>query len=207
MSAAPTARDRRPRSRVALIAAACTVAVAGCGGSPAPPRPAGPPVAQMRVGLVEWDFTTSADALLAGPVVLTVTNAGTTAHDLQVVADGRVLAGTPPMRPGQETTLRVDLAGLSRVTFRCTLPGHVQQGMQRQIPVLPAPGQSAPAQSTSAQSTPAQSTSAESTPTQSAPTQVSSSPDRPTATHPLLRPGTHPAGTATVTPAEEVLHP
>ncbi|MBI1759082.1 MAG: hypothetical protein HYR62_07645 [Actinobacteria bacterium] len=127
---------RRAAGRVALITALAVPATTGCAADTPAAAQAGPPVATMRVGLVEWGFATSAGALRAGPVTLQVTNAGTTAHDLRVLAGDQVRGVTPALRPGQRTTLQVDLGGLSSVTFLCTLPGHREQGMRRELPVV-----------------------------------------------------------------------
>ena len=73
----------------------------------------GPPASEARIGLVEWGFTSSARALVAGPVVLEVTNAGSTPHDMQVRVGDEVVAATPVLRPGESQTLRADLTGVS----------------------------------------------------------------------------------------------
>lgn len=123
---------------VTAVAAASLLLGACSARTPAPEDDvaAGPPSARVRVGLVEWGFTTSARALVAGPVVLTVTNAGSTPHDMQVVVDGDVLTGTRTLRPGEQQTVRADLTGADTATLRCTLPGHEAQGMAQQIDVV-----------------------------------------------------------------------
>lgn len=121
--------------RAAVVAAALLVTGA-CAASPAPTPSAVSAASQVRVGLVEWGFTTSADALVAGPVVLEVTNAGSTPHDMQVLVGEDVVAKTAVLRPGEEQTVRADLSGVSRATLLCTLPGHESQGMVRQIDVV-----------------------------------------------------------------------
>src|SRR6266849_547590 len=97
------------------------VTTAGCGGGST--GATGPAVAHARVGLVEWEITTTAGALVAGQVTLEVTNAGTTVHDLRVRgqrADGH----TARLGPGQTETISVDLTGERRVELWCTVPGH-----------------------------------------------------------------------------------
>lgn len=113
-------------------AAACTAAASDTGAS------AGPATARMRVGLVEWGFTTSAGALVAGPVELEVTNAGSTPHDLQLLVDGEVVARTAVLRPGESETVTADLGDAERVQLLCTLPGHESQGMVDEIEVVTA---------------------------------------------------------------------
>lgn len=98
--------------------------------------PEGPPSADVRIGLVEWGFTKSARALVAAPSQLRVTNAGATPHDLELIADDRVLARVSSLRPGEQETMTADLSGLDRVKLLCTLPGHRSQGMVEEIDVV-----------------------------------------------------------------------
>ncbi|MGI8873183.1 MAG: hypothetical protein ACR2KP_02435 [Egibacteraceae bacterium] len=120
--------------RTPVLAAALAAILAACAGTA---DPGGPPVDEARVGLVEWDITASATRLADGPVSFDVTNAGTTAHDLRIEADGRQLAATPLLDPGQGATLTVDLVDAERVLLICAVPGHRKQGMRRQLPVGP----------------------------------------------------------------------
>jgi hypothetical protein len=48
----------------------------GCDQGLHPAQPVGPPATQARVGLIEWDITTSSNVLAEGDVELAVTNAG-----------------------------------------------------------------------------------------------------------------------------------
>lgn len=106
--------------------------LAGCGGAASPAG--GPPAGEAKVGLIEWEITTSAPALLAGPVVLEVTNAGSSAHDLRVEAGG-VDAALATLAPGEGATLELDVPAGSEALLYCTLPGHRTQGMERRLPV------------------------------------------------------------------------
>lgn len=127
------------RGPVLLVGAVVALAAGSCGTVDPPAATVGPPTAELRVGLVEWGFTSSSTALLAGPVHLQVTNAGSTAHDLRVLDGDRVLAATTALAPGAEQTLTADVSGLRQVRFLCTLPGHESQGMVRDIQVIDAP--------------------------------------------------------------------
>ena len=132
----------------ALVLAACS----GQAGAPTSPQTqsraaSGPatPADEVRVGLSEWTFTTSSASLTEGTKTLRVTNAGSTPHDLQVLAGDRVLARTATLLPGQQQTIEINLADSSinladssRVTFLCTLPGHRSQGMVHDLPVVAA---------------------------------------------------------------------
>lgn len=124
----------------AAIGAAATALVLGGCAQPASPAPAaGPPASEARIGLVEWGFTTSASALVAGPVELEVTNAGSTPHDMQVIVGDEVVAATEVLRPGETQTLRADLTGAREASILlCTLPGHESQGMVDEIEVVEA---------------------------------------------------------------------
>ncbi|HEX6247858.1 MAG TPA: hypothetical protein VFZ64_08320 [Nocardioidaceae bacterium] len=126
----------RRTGRVAALAAAAAVALSGCAESASRATAAGPPSSEVRIGLVEWGFTTSASALVAGPVVLEVTNAGSTPHDMQVIVDGEVVARTEVLRPGEAQTVRADLSGVDTASLLCTLPGHESQGMVQEIEVV-----------------------------------------------------------------------
>ena len=63
---------------------------------------------------------------------VTVTNEGTTVHDLAVEGED---AATPEMNPGDEAVL--DLTGLAAGTYRvfCQLPGHRYSGMEGDLTV------------------------------------------------------------------------
>lgn len=123
------------------LAIALVMLVAGCGSS-APAAPAGPARTDARLGLVEWEVTSSAGSLEGGPVTLEVTNAGTSAHDLRVTG-ASTEAATAVLAPGERATLLVDLAGESEVVLWCSLPGHRAQGMERRVPIAQGPGQRA----------------------------------------------------------------
>ncbi len=116
---------------------AVLMVVSACGGDVVDRRAAeGPPSPDVRIGLVEWGFTKSARALVAAPSQLRVTNAGSTPHDLELIADDRVLARVRSLGPGEQSTMKVDLSGLDRVELLCTLPGHRSQGMVEEIDVV-----------------------------------------------------------------------
>lgn len=129
----------RPRHATALVvlAAAAVLGLGGCAETESRAAGSGPPSSQVRIGLVEWGFTSSAQALVAGPVVLEVTNAGSTPHDMQVIVDDEVVAATEVLRPGEKQTVRADLTGVDEASILlCTLPGHESQGMVQQIDVV-----------------------------------------------------------------------
>lgn len=93
-----------------------------------------PAAASARVGLTEWSIITSTRRLSPGPVVITVTNTGSTAHDL-LVRGGKVRAHTRELRPGKRQTLRLDAPPGQALHLSCTLPGHHQAGMHATVTV------------------------------------------------------------------------
>jgi hypothetical protein len=129
----------RRRLLASLCAAGLLVLGAACAEATSEQTAGGPPSSEARIGLVEWGFTSSASALVAGPVVLEVTNAGSTPHDMQVLVGDEVVARTEVLRPGEAQTVRADLTGMDSVSLLCTLPGHESQGMVQQMEVVETP--------------------------------------------------------------------
>lgn len=128
--------------RLPVIAALSVVAVllGGCASRTTDESTAqGTPSADVRVGLIDYSFQRSSAQLLATSVTLTVTNAGSTEHDLQVLDGEEVLGATRVLAPGEKQTLTVDLSGLEHVTFLCTVPGHEEMGMVEDVDVVPEP--------------------------------------------------------------------
>lgn len=129
-------------ARRRLLASLCTaglLVLGACAEASSERTAGGPPSSEARIGLVEWGFTSSASALVAGPVVLEVTNAGSTPHDMQVLVGDEVVARTEVLRPGEVQTVRADLTGMDSVSLLCTLPGHESQGMAQQMEVVETP--------------------------------------------------------------------
>ncbi len=116
------------RRTLALI----LVLAAGCGTSNA--QPVGPPATQARVGLIEWDITTSSNVLAEGDVELAVTNAGATVHDLRLTGE-RTDEYVDVLEPGETVTVLLDLADEQQLQLWCTIPGHRSQGMERSLTV------------------------------------------------------------------------
>lgn len=108
------------------------VLAAGCGSSLA--QPVGPPAEQARLGLIEWDITTSSEVLMDGDVELLVTNAGATVHDLRLVG-ARTDESVEVLEPGEAVTVQLDLEGERQLQLWCTVPGHRSQGMKRSLTV------------------------------------------------------------------------
>lgn len=112
------------------------VALAGCGAGPAPVATSdGPPVSELRIGLSEYRLQLSADRLAAGQVVVTVTNAGSAAHDVRLRQDGAVLGATSLLSPGAREDVRIQVAAGRPVVLDCTLAGHAAAGMTAAVAV------------------------------------------------------------------------
>lgn len=92
------------------------------------------PVAKLRVGLTEWEITTSAGQVTPGRVVMTVTDAGATTHDLYV-RGGKGTWHTRDLSPGERQRLVVHASPGERLHLWCSLPGHAAQGMRTTLSV------------------------------------------------------------------------
>ena len=118
----------------ASVAAVFALASAAC----AAQATTGPSVASddVRVGLTEWEVVTSAPAVSPGRVQLTVTNAGTTAHDLRIA--GAAEGAVPVLTPGERRTVNLNVVADGVLTLWCDVPGHRAQGMELEVPVSPS---------------------------------------------------------------------
>ena len=114
------------------VLVALSIVMVGCSSATQPRQ--GPPTDTARIGLMEWDITSSATALAEGVVTLEITNAGATTHDLRV-STGDDEKASPILAPGESATLTFRTVGGDQITLWCSLPGHHQQGMERSVPV------------------------------------------------------------------------
>ena len=115
-----------------LLVVALAIVMVGCSAATQPAL--GPPTGTARIGLTEWDITSSATALTDGLVTLEITNAGATTHDLRVSSGDRQEV-SPMLAPGETAELAFRAVG-DEITLWCSLPGHRKQGMERQLPVI-----------------------------------------------------------------------
>lgn len=116
--------------------AALVVLLAGCGGDEAAvPVAAGPPTAELKVGLLEYRLQLSAGTLQAGTVTITATNAGSTGHDVVLFRDGERLGGTDVLSPGRSQTVQVEVPAGGPVELECTVAGHAEAGMRTAVTV------------------------------------------------------------------------
>ena len=84
----------------------------------------------------EKDFSISLDedSLTAGSYTITVVNDGNATHDLAVEENGTTRATSDTVRPGQSTTLTVDLDP-GEYTFYCSIGNHRAMGMELTVQV------------------------------------------------------------------------
>lgn len=114
--------------RLALVS---LVLASACGDGAAPSAaPSGPPVSELRVGLLEYRLQLSSGRLRAGPVTVVATNAGSTGHDVVLTQDGERLGGTQVLSPGRKQTVTVTVRPGAPVELECTVAGHAEAGMR-----------------------------------------------------------------------------
>jgi len=90
----------------------------------------------QAITATEKDFSISLDkdALTAGSYAIKVVNNGNSTHDLAVEKDGKTMATSDKIGPGESTTLNVDLAA-GDYTFYCSIDGHRAMGMEISVKV------------------------------------------------------------------------
>ena len=115
-----------------LLAGICVAVVSSHSSSSSSSVTAAGPI---PVTLTEFKITPAAIEATAGDVVLSVTNSGTTAHNLSVTPGGQK---TPDIPPGK--TVPLDLGKLAAGTYQveCLIPGHADSGMKATLVVCAA---------------------------------------------------------------------
>ena len=123
----------------AVLALVGVLALAGCGsgsgGGSSAPVPSGPPVSELRIGLLEYRLALSAGTLQPGPVTVTITNAGSTGHDVRLRQGDEVLGASDVLSPGGKQVLELDVAPGEPVALDCTVGGHAEAGMHTTLAV------------------------------------------------------------------------
>lgn len=122
------------RTRAVLLPLGLAVVLGGCAAEDPATAP-GPPAADQRVGLTEWEIVTEGRPLTPGDVRLVVTNAGAAPHDLAVRVDGDERAVTPVLAPGEAHELSFAVTADERVELWCTVTGHHAAGMHTVLDV------------------------------------------------------------------------
>jgi plastocyanin len=135
---------------LAAGAALALFLLAGCGDSDAggtdassssSPAPAEPtdvtPAAEsaaLEVTSVDFGFELDDDDLTAGTYEVTLTNDGSSTHNLVVERDGEDVAGSEDVDPGESTTFTVTLDEGGYV-FYCSIANHRAMGMEVDVEV------------------------------------------------------------------------
>ena len=99
---------------------------AGCRGS-AVPQPPG----STKVSLSDFAFSPNSLAGKPGENVFYLVNVGKQSHDMAVVAaDGKQVAKSDLVSPGDATVFKVNLGAPGAYRIICTQPGHEDAGMK-----------------------------------------------------------------------------
>ncbi len=126
------------RSRMLLRASALAVTfvtLAACGGSAAAKTTTTPRGEVVHVVLNDFSITPAQAASKTGTFTLAIANSGKSPHNLTVEdASGKVVVHTADLKPGQSTTVSVQLPAGSYSTL-CSLPGHASLGMKGTLAV------------------------------------------------------------------------
>lgn len=124
------------RASVLVAVAAAVLVMGACGGKgpakPAPPAKASPSAAGVVLSFTgaEYAFTPPTMKASAGKTTIRFTNKGVVEHDFVIdVLHVKILT-----KPGKTAEATVDLKA-GTYTFYCTIPGHLQSGMQGKLTV------------------------------------------------------------------------
>jgi uncharacterized cupredoxin-like copper-binding protein len=127
------------RSRMLLTASALAVTLvtlAACGGSAAAKTATTTPRGEVvHVVLADFSITPAQAATKTGTFTLAIANSGKSPHNLTVEdGSGKLVVHTADLKPGQSTTVSVQLPAGSYSTL-CSLPGHASLGMKGTLAV------------------------------------------------------------------------
>lgn len=122
--------------RTALLTLVVLASVAACTGPGTTQTPAAPATPEtITVGLVDFALDPSELSVDSGKLLIEVTNAGPTPHNLTIRdAAGDSVLATPDLRRGESATLEGELAA-GEYTIFCALPGHESLGMRGTLTV------------------------------------------------------------------------
>jgi uncharacterized cupredoxin-like copper-binding protein len=111
------------------------VTLAACGGSAAAKTTTTPRGEVVHVVLADFSITPAQAASKTGTFTLAIANSGKSPHNLTVEdGSGKVVVHTADLKPGQSTTVSVQLPAGSYSTL-CSLPGHASLGMKGTLAV------------------------------------------------------------------------
>ena len=146
-SAGPTIRSLIVTAAVAVLAAGCgssyhtssppvTTATSPSTAAAAPPTSPAPGAGATTITatLTEFHIALSRQALPAGTYTVSVTNAGTTLHALDITGSRGPVAASGSLLPGQSKSMKVTL-GPGSYQLYCPVDGHRELGMDTTITV------------------------------------------------------------------------
>jgi plastocyanin len=125
---------------LALVAAGCgssnnKSSSSGNGGGTSAPKAAAPSAAgAVTESATEFKFSDPAATAKAGNVTVKLTNAGTTAHAIEIEGTPKGDIKTNVISPGQSATLTANLKP-GKYQFYCPVDSHKQQGMKGTLTV------------------------------------------------------------------------
>ena len=127
---------------VALVAAGCgssndnksSNSGNGGGGTSAPKKAAPSASGAVTESATEFKFSKPAATAKAGNVTVNLTNAGTTAHAIEIEGTPKGDVKTNVISPGQSATLTANLKP-GKYEFYCPVDSHKQQGMKGTLTV------------------------------------------------------------------------
>ena len=130
------ATDAAASSSAPSSSAATSSAEASTPASSAPASSASAEAESETVAVTEGEMfiQLSEDSFNAGTYTFEVTNTGSMRHDFVVEQDGEDVASTDVLRPGESTTLEVDLTP-GEYVFYCPVGAHRAAGMEVSVTV------------------------------------------------------------------------
>ena len=128
--------DAAASSSAPSSSAATSSAEASTPASSAPATSAPAEAESETVAVTEGEMfiQLSEDSFSAGTYTFEVTNTGNMQHDFVVEQDGEDVAATDVLRPGESTTLEVDLTP-GEYVFYCSVGAHRAAGMETSVTV------------------------------------------------------------------------
>ena len=127
------AAGRRTRAALGLSGAGALLVLLT--GSPALAERT-PPPSRLLVNAAEWSYVLSRPELPPGPAIVELYNRGEDPHDLTIRRVGGIRErSVGETLPDQTATIETKLRRGSRYRLWCTLPGHLERGMEARLKV------------------------------------------------------------------------
>lgn len=117
--------------RGVLVAMSALLLSLACGGSGGGGGSSSQPAGSTKVTMTDFKFDPSDLKVKSGKVNFFLVNNGGVSHDLVVTSsDGKTVARSELVQPGNTTVLTVDNLAAGDYKFICDQPGHADQGMK-----------------------------------------------------------------------------